>query len=1040
MSREKMNSTAKQTGNAVGNDSEKGGQAAAGQPMSLAEVRAELKSVRGKRYWRSIDELANTPEFQTAVEREFPAAAQEWVDPVSRRGFLKLMSASMALAGLAGCTKQPDEPIYPYVKAPEDLVLGKSMYFATAHPFLTGAVPLLIKSDEFRPIKVDGNPDHAYNRGASDPFSQGTLLALYDPDRSKHVMYRGENREWAEFAQDFRAKVAGTKDGTGIYILSATVTSPTLARQWKAVQAAWPKATMVQYDPAIAGTAAEQGVNTQYDLSGADVIVSLDADFLSGAAYPGFHKLVHDYAERRKQPEKGMIRLYAVESMPTTTGMKAEHRLGLRASEIPAFTAELAKAIGAAGVNAPAYNWTDEQKKFLVALAKDLKSNAGKSAVLPGLYQDSSVAALAQAINDTLGNTGKTVFVSSEPLNPIPSDQMAGLKALVSDMRAGKVDWLVILNGNPIYDAPADLGFADAFNKVNTVAHLGSHVDETGQIAHWHIPAAHYLESWSDARAYDGTVSIVQPMIDPLYGGRSAHDVLQTLLDEPMLSAYEAVRATWKPVIKGDFETGWRKVLHDGWIADTAFARTAAAKTTLPQVPAPASKDTIEIIFRPDPNIYDGRWSNVGWLQELPKPVTSLSWDNAAIVSGATLTKLGLEEDDIVELSVGGNTVKAPVIVAPGHPDNSVTVYLGYGREFAGRVGSGAGFNAYQIRTTSAPLYATGAIKKLDGKWGIAITKSHFQDHRSKTFGGEGNGNNSLEADEALGPRGIIRYATLEEFKASPNFAHEGEGRDTPASDESLFPNWSYNGNAWGMSIDLNSCVGCNACIVSCYAENNIAVVGKQQVRIGRNMQWLRIDAYFEGDLSAPRAHFQPMACQHCENAPCEQVCPVGATVHTPEGLNTMVYNRCVGTRYCSNNCPYKVRRFNFLLFSDYESESLKLMRNPDVSVRSRGVMEKCSYCVQRIQEAKITADKENRAIRDGEIVTACQQACPASAITFGNINDKTSRIAKLRANERSYQVLADQNTRPRTTYVAAVLNLNPELEETPVEHAPVNG
>jgi molybdopterin-containing oxidoreductase family iron-sulfur binding subunit len=1040
MSREKMNSTAKQAGNAVGNESEKGGQAAAGQPMSLSEVRAELKSVKGKRYWRSIDELANTPEFQAAVEREFPAAAQEWVDPVSRRGFLKLMSASMALAGLAGCTKQPDEPIYPYVKAPEDLVLGKSMYFATAHPFLTGAVPLLIKSDEFRPIKVDGNPDHAYNRGASDPFSQGTLLALYDPDRSKHVMYRGENREWAEFAEDFRAKVAGTKDGTGIYILSAAVTSPTLARQWKAVQAAWPKATLVQYDPAIAGTAAEQGIYTQYDLSSADVLVALDADFLSGAAYPGFHKLVHDYAGRRKQPEQGMNRLYAVESMPTTTGMKAEHRLGLRASEIPAFAAELAKAVGVAGVNPPAYNWTDEQKKFLAALAKDLKANAGKSAVLPGLYQDPSVTALALAINDTLGNIGKTVLVSDEPLNPIPSDQMAGLKALVADMRAGKVDWLVILNGNPIYDAPVDLGFADAFGKVNTVAHLGSHVDETGQISHWHIPAAHYLESWSDARAYDGTVSVVQPMIDPLYGGRSAHDVLQTLLDEPMLSAYEAVRTTWRPVIKGDFETGWRKALHDGWIADTAFARAGAPKATLPQVPAPASKDAIEIIFRPDPNIYDGRWSNVGWLQELPKPITSLSWDNAAIVSGATLTKLGLEEDDIVELSVGGNTVKAPVIVAPGHPDNSVTVYLGYGREFAGRVGSGAGFNAYQIRTTSAPLYATGAIKKLDGKWGIAITKSHFQDHRGKTFGQQGNGNNSLEADEALGPRGIIRYATLEEFKVSPDFAHEGEGRDTPTKDESLFPSWTYNDNAWGMSIDLNSCVGCNACIVSCYAENNIAVVGKQQVRIGRNMQWLRIDAYFEGDLSTPRAHFQPMACQHCENAPCEQVCPVGATVHTPEGLNTMVYNRCVGTRYCSNNCPYKVRRFNFLLFSDYESESLKLMRNPDVSVRSRGVMEKCSYCVQRIQEAKITADKENRAIRDGEIVTACQQACPASAITFGNINDKASKVAKLRANERSYQVLADQNTRPRTTYVAAVLNPNPELEETPVEHAPVNG
>jgi molybdopterin-containing oxidoreductase family iron-sulfur binding subunit len=431
----------------------------------------------------------------------------------------------------------------------------------------------------------------------------------------------------------------------------------------------------------------------------------------------------------------------------------------------------------------------------------------------------------------------------------------------------------------------------------------------------------------------------------------------------------------------------------------------------------------------------------VGWLQELPKPVTSLSWDNAAIVSGATLTRLGLEEDDIVELCVGNGKVKAPVIVAPGHPDNSVTVYLGYGREFAGRVGSGAGFNAYLIRNSWAPFYATGSIRKVEGKWGIAVTKSHYQDHRSKLFGGQGKGNNSLEADEAISERGIIRYATLDEYKADPGFANEGETHPTTDKDTTLFPNWEYNeANAWGMSIDMNSCTGCNACIVSCYAENNIAVVGKQQVRIGRNMQWLRIDTYFEGDLAAPRAHFQPMACQHCENAPCEQVCPVGATVHTPEGLNTMVYNRCVGTRYCSNNCPYKVRRFNFLLFSDYETESLKLLRNPDVSVRSRGVMEKCSYCVHRISAAKIEADKENRAVRDGEIVTACQQACPASAITFGNINDKGSRVAKLHTDERSYQVLADINTRPRTRYVAAVLNPNQELETTPVEHLPAKG
>ena len=1003
-------------------------------PMTLVQVREQLKGVKGKRYWKSVDELADTAEFQAAVEREFPHAAQEWVDPVSRRGFMKLMGASLALAGLAGCVKQP-----------EDLILGKPMYFATAHPFVTGAVPLLVKSDQFRPIKIDGNPEHPYNQGSSDPFTQGTLLDLYDPDRSQHVTYRGENREWAEFAQELRLKVAGTKDGTGIYFLSSTITSPTLARQWKAVQAAYPKATLVQYDPAIAGTSVANGTSVQYSLADADVIVSLDADFLSGASYPGFHKLVGDYAARRKDPEK-LNRLYAIESTPTTTGLKAEHRLGLRASEIPAFAAELAKAVGANGAEGTGYNWTDEQKKFLAALAKDLKAHAGKSAVIPGLYQDPSVEVLALAINTALGNVSKTVLVPHEPAIPLPSDQIADFKALVADMNAGKVDWLVILNANPIYSAPADLEFAAAFDKAKMVAHLGSHLDETGQISHWHIPAAHYLESWSDARAYDGTVSIVQPLIDPLYGGRTAHHVFQTLLNEPMVSPYDAVRETWKSTIKGDFETGWRKALHQGWVDGTAFDKAAKASVDAGfkgAVPAPSPKDALEIIFRPDPNVYDGRWSNVGWLQELPKPVTSLSWDNAALVSGATLTKLNLEEDDIVELSVNGRSprrVKAPVIVVPGHPDNSVTVHLGYGREFAGRVGSGAGFNAYLIRTTDAPFYATGSIKKLDGKWGLAVTKSHFQDHRPKLFGGQGNGNNSLEADEAIGERGIIRYATLDEFKANPGFANEGETHPKTDRDNTLFPNWEYKDNAWGMSIDMNSCTGCNACIVSCYAENNIAVVGKQQVRIGRNMQWLRIDTYFEGDLSAPRAHFQPMACQHCENAPCEQVCPVGATVHTPEGLNMMAYNRCVGTRYCSNNCPYKVRRFNFLLYSDYETESLKLLRNPDVSVRSRGVMEKCSYCVQRISAAKIEADKDNRAIQDGEIVTACQQACPASAITFGNINDKQSRVAKLQADGRSYQVLADLNTRPRTKYVAAVLNLNDELAEAPVEHLPAKG
>ncbi len=1014
-------------------------------PMTLVQVREKLKNVKGKRYWRSVDELASTPDFQAAVEREFPSAAQEWVDPVSRRGFMKLMGASMALAGLAGCAKQPDEPIYPYVKAPEDLVLGKPNYFASAWPFVTGAVPTLVKADSFRPIKVDGNPEHPYNVGSSDVFTQGSLLDLYDPDRSQKVTFDGENREFSEFAEVFQHAVKESQDGTGIYFLSSTITSPTLARQWSEVQKAYPKAKLVQYDPAIAGTALTGATSTQYVLADADVIVSLDADFLSGASYPGFHKLVRDYAARRKTPDN-LNRLYAIESTPTTTGLKAEHRLGLRASEIPAFAAALAAAVGASGVSAPSYSWTGEQQKFLAALAKDLKAHAGKSAVIPGLYQEASVATLAAAINQALGNTGKTVLVSSQPVNPLPSDQITDFKSLVADLNAGKVQWLVILNANPIYNAPADLDFTSAFNKAKTTVHLNSHVDETGQIANWHIPTAHTLESWSDARAYDGTISIVQPLIDPLYGGKTAHHVFQLLLSDTLLSPYDAVRLTAKTSIKGDFEIGWRKALHDGWIDSTAFTAGAAPVAGLPgfagKVPTPSSKDSLEIIFRPDPNVYDGRFANVGWLQELPRPVTNISWDNAALVSGATLTKLGLEEDDIIELTVNGRKIKAPVVVAPGHPDNSVTVHLGYGRQFAGRVGSGVGFNAYLIRTADAPFYTTGTLKKLDGKWGVAITKSHYQDHRGTAMGQpEGHDNNSLEADEAIGERGIIRYATLDEYKAHPGFANEGAGHEKTDTETTLFANWDYSqGNAWGMSIDMNSCVGCNACIVGCYAENNIAVVGKQQVKIGRNMQWLRIDTYFEGDLSAPRAHFQPMTCQHCENAPCEQVCPVGATVHTPEGLNTMVYNRCVGTRYCSNNCPYKVRRFNFLLFSDFETESLKLMRNPDVSVRSRGVMEKCSYCIQRIQAVKIETDKENRPIKDGEIQTACQQACPAQAITFGNLNDKNSRAAKQRANERTYQVLADLNTCPRTTYVAAVINPNSELEETPVEHAPVKG
>jgi len=1028
--------------------------------MTLAEVHARLDGKTGRRFWKNLDELAETPAFHELMAEEFPRQSTEWVDAVSRRGFLKVMGASLALAGLAGCTKQPDEPIFPYIKQPEDLVLGKAMYFATAYPFPTGAIPVLVKSDSFRPIKVDGNPEHPMSKGKSDAFTQATLLDLYDPDRSQHVLHRGETSGWGDFQQAFITAAKKSHGGQGVYFLSETITSPSQASQWKQVQAAYPSAKLVQWEPvnqdasrAASKAAFGSYADAQYKLEEADVILSLDADFLGGIGHPGFLPMAAAYGERHRYEEgKTMNRLYVVETMPTVTGFKAEHRLALKPSEIAIFAVALANGTAPQGASG-------EAQRFFTALSADLKASGGKCVVVPGEQASPAVHAAAYALNSALGAVGKTV-IYTETVNPIPSEQVADLKSLVADMNAGKVQWLVILGVNPIYSAPSDLHFQDAFAKIPVTVHLGSHVDETGVIANWHINKAHYLESWSDARAYDGTISIIQPMIDPLYGGKSAFDVFQTLLENTQLSAYDVVVANAKTYIKGDFAAGWRKALHDGWVDGTAFTAKAggAGKSAIASFPA-ASSTGLEVSFRPDPSIYDGRFSNVGWMQELPKQVTNLSWDNAAIMSMGTMADLKLEESDPVKISFNGRECIAPALMVPGHPDGVITVHLGLGRGVqAGRVGQGVGFDAYQIRTADGPLFISGATAaKVPGTYELCVTKVHNIEHRGAFAQhdlekplSDKEGVYSLAGHEAE-ERSIIRYATVEEAKKNPNFAHEGgasgtlidkvgyspQGEKVP-HDNSFFPDaWKYDKqdpstlkiqNAWGMAIDLNSCIGCNACIVSCYAENNIPVVGREQVKVGRNMQWLRIDTYFEGDLHAPKAHFQPMACQHCENAGCEQVCPVGATVHTPEGINTMVYNRCVGTRYCSNNCPYKVRRFNFLLYSDYDTESLKFMRNPDVSVRSRGVMEKCSYCIQRIEAVKIVADKENREIRDGEIVTACQQACPTSAITFGNINDKASKVAKVKAEERDYQVLADLNFRPRTTYTAGVINPNPEL------------
>ena len=1015
--------------------------------LTLEQVRERLSAASGKRYWRSLEELVDEPGFEELLENEFPAGAAEYQnDGVSRRNFLKLMGASMALAGMTACTRQPDEPIVPYVKQPEELIPGIPKFFATTMPFPTGAIPLLVKSNEFRPTKIEGNPQHPASHGATDVFAQASILDLYDPDRSQASSYRGEHRNWGDFhtAIDQYKTKAAASSGAGLRFLSETVISPTLASQIQAVLKKFPGAKWYQWEAvnrdsarAAAQALFGQYVEPIYKFEAANVVLSLDADFLSGAHFPGFVRYSRDFIARRKlTTDAPMNRLYVVESFSTTTGALSDNRWPMRASDIVGFARALNAMLGGGGAGAQGF--TADEQKFLQALAKDLKANAGASIVIAGDQQVPELHVLAAAINQALGNIGKTV-VYSDPVELVPSDQTAGLKQLVADMNAGKVDMLVILEGNPVYTAPVDLDFEAAMGKVATKVHLSSYRNETTRFSEWHIHGAHYLESWGDARAYDGTCSLVQPLIAPLYGGRSAHEVVALFSDTPDQTPYDALTAYWRQNGKasGDFDANFRKWLHDGIIPNTA----SALKTVTPRGGAPATstldKNTIEVVFRPDPTIYDGRYNNNGWLQECPKPVLRLEWDNAAMMSIDTAASKGFNQEDVIRITVDGRTVEAPVMVVYGMPNNSITLHLGYGREFAGRVGNGYGFNAYALRSTKTPwIAALEKVEKTGATYKLAVVQNFtLIDSRGKPD----FESRSVQGSEAL-RRDLVRVASYEEFKRNPHFAHGELYEEDPKAHETLYPPYDYShGYQWGMAIDMNSCVGCNACVIACQAENNSPIVGKEQVKIGRDMKWLRIDAYFTGDLHNPRAFFQPMLCQHCENAPCEPVCPVGATTHTPEGINMMVYNRCVGTRYCLNNCPYKVRRFNFMLFSDFDTPSLKPLRNPDVSVRSRGVMEKCTYCIQRINAARIQAEveeahlqqtdpKAQRVIREGEVLTACQQACPTEAIVFGNINDANSRVSKAKAQPRNYGALTDINTRPRTTYIANVVNPNMEI------------
>jgi molybdopterin-containing oxidoreductase family iron-sulfur binding subunit len=1013
-------------------------------------------------FWRTLEERADDPAFQERLYNEFPSEIEAIADPVARRTFLKLMGASLGLAGVTACTRQPPEKILPYVRQPEEIVPGRPLFFATAMSLGGVATGLLVESHEGRPTKIEGNPDHPGSLGATDVFAQAAVLGLYDPDRSQTLTNVGEIRPWASFLGSIRAALTTEqeKKGAGLRILTESVNSPTLAAQLRDLLARLPAAKWHQWDPASrenahAGAALAFGeyVDAQYRFDRADVIVSLDADFLGCGA--GSLRYARDFAARRR-PEQAsrMNRLYAAEGMPTSTGSRADHRLPLRPSQIEGLARQLAAAVGVPAANAsntvassvvvsgrgPAVqplspSGPDRIAKWTAAVANDLRSHRGSSLVIAGDGQPPAVHALAHAINDALGNVGKTV-VYTDPAEAQPVDQLQSLRELVADMNSGAVDVLLIVSGNPVYTAPADLRFADAMGKVRLRAHLSLYDDETSELCHWQIPEAHFLESWSDARAYDGTVSIVQPLIAPLYGGKTAHELLAATTDRPERSSYDLVRDYWSrhpPADAGfgpatgasltpQFESAWRRWLHEGIVSNTAFAPKSVSIRTIAPAPARqgAAASGLEIVFRNDPSVLDGRFANNGWLQELPQPITRLTWDNAVLMSPATAERLkrggspawtggehGQIVCDVVELRYRGRTVRGPVFPVVGHPDDCVTVHHGYGRPRAGRVGSGAGFNVNALRTSDAPWFDAGLeVVGTGDRYSLGCTQYHH----------------------LMEGRGIVRAVTRDEYVRDPHSVREGD--ETPPRIITLHPEFKYEGYKWGMAIDINSCIGCNACVVGCQAENNIPVVGKDQVLRGREMHWIRVDSYYRGPADNPETYFQPVPCMHCENAPCEVVCPTAATVHSDEGLNDMVYNRCVGTRYCSNNCPYKVRRFNFLLYQDWETPSLKLGRNPDVSVRSRGVMEKCTYCVQRINAAKIDSAKEDRRVQDGEIRTACQQACPADAIVFGDLNDPNSRVAKLQAEVRNYALLGELNTRPRTTYLAALRNVNPELGE----------
>jgi Fe-S-cluster-containing dehydrogenase component len=957
---------------------------------------------------------------------ELAIALDEASDPIARRELFKLMGAAIALAGLDGCTRAPDQEIVPYVVQPPEVTPGRPRFYASATTLDGYATGVLVESHEGRPTKIEGNPEHPVSRGASSVFDQASVLGLYDPSRARAITARGSIASWVEVRDALVAAAWTRQRGRGLHVLLGPTSSPTLRGLLDELHARWPEAR-IHFHAAAPRTNVWEGsrlvfgrvLEPRFDLSRADVIVALDSDFL--AAGPAHLRLAREYAGMRtpRGPGDAMNRLYVVEPGYTATGASADHRLAVRAHDVVTFAAALLEAVGAPGPVEHAAARLRERASahdgFVHAVARDLTSHRGRCAVIAGDAQPSVVHALAHAINAALGNVGATVHLVRSPI----VDAGGGshdLAPLARALDAGTVDTLVVLGTNAVYSAPADVPLHALVGRARQSAYLGVYEDETSEACTFTIAAAHELESWGDALAEDGTESIVQPLIAPLFAGRTPIDILALLAGRPAATSHDHVRARFAKEHGAGRDANavgalWKRALTRGVVEGTAFAAEAAPPSwtrladalATTQVP-PA--ESLEIVFPVDTRVHDGRFTNNAWLLELPAPITKLTWTNAAMLAPETAARHGLATGDEIELRLAGRTLRADVMVVPGHAPASIALSLGWGRRGAEELARGLGSNAYALRTTSSLTMGAGvAIAKTGARHELPITQHHHELHGR---------------DED-----ILRHSTRTELGA----AKDRWRKRVPNARRSLTLYHVEPGPAphqWGMAIDLSICTGCSSCVVACQAENNVPTVGADGVRMGRHMHWLRIDSYFVGDANRPDVALQPMLCQHCEMAPCEYVCPTNATVHSTDGLNQMVYNRCVGTRFCSNNCPYKVRRFNWFDYHKTESATEQLVHNPDVTVRARGVMEKCTFCVQRIREHEIRTEVDRK--KPAQPQTACQQACPTGAIVFGDLRDERSDVSRMHSDERSFGALGELNTMPRVRYLAKIWNKNPEL------------